>query len=147
MNTSFEVKEISPAKELSNITGGVYPINLFSKCIFKDIEVELESQKISLNASNTYPVRSCITTILSYGQDAANGHLDCSYWAKDLAGAQDRFNDNAKGKLRAAFIEGSKMVYTSNNIHTELTSTSSYIMPGVNIKLRFIIENLSLIHI
>ena len=79
VNTSFKIKEISPAKELSNITDGVYPIYFFSKCIFKDIEVELESQKISLNASNTYPVRSYIKTILSYGEDAANGHLECSY--------------------------------------------------------------------
>ena len=122
----------------------VYPLNLFSKCIFKDIEVELQHSKISLNASNTYPIKAYVTTLSSYGSDADKTHLRCSYFHKDSPGQQDNFEQNANGLARLQYISQSRMVHINDNLHTELTSTSRYIVPGVDIKFRFIIEDPSL---
>lgn len=150
INAQIKIKQIDkttkavtdiPAtpEDLGGIT--VAPVNLFSKAIFKDIEVELESQKISLNASNTYAVKAYTTTVLSYGTDAVRNHLRCSYWEKDTPGKYDSTADNVGAQARYKTIAGSRMVHICDNLHTELTTTNRYILPAVNIKFKFIIED------
>lgn len=150
INAQFKVKKInSTSKESEALDGipaagssyAVAPVNLLSKSIFKDIEVELESQKISLNASNTYAIKAYTATALSYGRDAKESHLRCSYWEKDTPGKYDALADNVGAKNRYKTIAGSRMVHVCDNIHTELTTTNRYIVPAVSIKFKFIIEN------
>jgi hypothetical protein len=145
-NNNRELIDIPQVAE--NAPMDVFPVNLFSKCIFKDVEVELENHKISLNASNTYPIKTYLTTLASYGGDATRNHLRCSYHLKDTAGQADNFALNVNGRNRHVYIARSKMVYISDDIHTELTSCNRHIVPGVSVKFRFIIENpnLFLIH-
>lgn len=119
----------------------VYPVNLLSKSIFKTVDVELNHNKVSLNASNTYPIKAYVTTLSSYGADANKTHLRCSYFHKDTPGQHDNFDGNVDGLERYHTIDLSRMVHINDNLHTELTSTSRYIVPGVDIKFRFVIED------
>ena len=137
--TTKAVTDLAPVTELKDIA--VAPVNLFTKSIFKDIEVELESQKISLNASNTYAIKAYTTTVLSYGTDAVRSHLRCSYWEKDTPGQYEKLGTNLGAQARYSYIAGSRMVTMCDNLHTELTTTNRYILPAVNIKFKFIVEH------
>ena len=141
---TIRIQRLTAARVLENLPATdpeVTPVNLFTKCLFKDIEIELESKKISLNSSNTYGVKAYITTALSYGLDAENGHLKCSGWKKDTPGKGDNFAQNEEGLKRYNLIKGSKLLTFCDNLHTELTTTSRYILPGVGINFKFITED------
>jgi hypothetical protein len=120
-----------------------HPSNLLTKSIFKDVIVEAHGQRLSINSSHTYAVKAYVTTCLSYGRDAAAGQLRCSYYLKDTPGQQDNFTDNAGGQKRYKFIQSSRAVEICDNIHTELTTTNRYLVPGVDFKFKFIIEDTS----
>jgi len=140
---TFKIRRVNAAREVSDLPdpADVMPVNLFTKSLFKDIEVELENQKISLNSSNTYGVKAYVSTALSYGKDAATGHLACSGWLKDTAGKFDNFDQNTNGLERATYIAKSKLFSFADNLHTELTTTNRLITPGITVKLKFIIED------
>ena len=140
---TFKIRRLNAGREVSDLPDDdvdVVPVNLFTKSLFKDIEVELENQKISLNSSNTYGIKGYVSTVLSYGKDAAEGHLACSGWHKDTAGKLDDFAANTGGRERAVFISKSKLFSFADNLHTELTTTNRLITPGITMKLKFIIE-------
>lgn len=149
-NAQFKIREInSTSKALSDLpaspddlkTIAVAPVNLLTKSIIRATEVELESTKISLNASNTYPIKAYTSTMLSYGHDAVRSHLRCSGYIKDTPGEYEDLAKNLGAQARYKMIAGSRMVQVCDNIHTELTTTNRYIVPAVNIKFKFIIEN------
>lgn len=118
----------------------VTPVNLLTKSIFRDIEVELENQKITLNSSPTYPIKAYVHTLTSYGDAAVRGHLHCSRWKADSPGVGDNLETNKNALLRYGYINGSRVVSFCDNLHTELTTTSRYLLPGIECKFRFIIE-------
>ena len=117
----------------------VAPLNLFSKCLFEDIRFDIQSVPIDLiSTQRAYPIKAFIETIASYGQDAAKGHLRCSYWLPDKpAKYADSPVSNKNFKERHKFIAESKNVQICDILHTELTSLSRYIVPGLNIKFKF----------
>lgn len=141
VNSATKAVEDLPAIPADLKTIKVAPINLMTKGVFKDIECELESQKVSLNASNTYAIKAYTSTVLSYGSDAVRNHLRCSYWKKDTPGEYNDLKKNFGAQARYKYIAGSRMVTMCDNLHTELTTTNRYILPAVNIKFKFIIEN------
>lgn len=148
VNASFQVKRLNENQVPINIPAvtaqapiDVYPVNLLSRSVFKDVECELDSTKISLNASNTYGIKSYLTTLISYGDESSKGLLQTSYFNKDTPGKFDTFADNAGGQARHSFIKESKVVHICDNIYTELTSTNRYLVPGVDVKFRFLMES------
>ncbi|MEL6277234.1 MAG: hypothetical protein AAFU03_19195, partial [Bacteroidota bacterium] len=119
VHASFRIRKINPTtravSDIASLTATtrsqakVYPVNMFTKCIFKQVEVELEHTKITTNASPTYPIRCYLHTVTSYGFDSQRTRLRCSGYKKDTAGKQDDFLDNERGLERYAYINGSKM--------------------------------------
>ena len=148
VNASFRIKKKdATSKEIGNVPDiptsnipVVAPINQLSKSIFKSVEVELENTPISLNASETYAVESYISTMLSYDKSAVNRSLRCSYFEKDTPGNYDTLASNTGAQKRAKWIEGSPLITVCDDIKTELTTATRYIVPGVSIKFRFIVD-------
>ena len=149
VNASFRIrKKNASTKALENIENTptavkditVAPINQLSKSIFKSVEVELENTPISLNASDSYAVESYISTMLSYNKSAVNKSLRCSYFVKDTPGEYDNLETNVGAQERSKWLVGSPPITVCDSVNTELTSSSRYIVPGVSIKFRFIVD-------
>jgi len=62
--------------DASDFTAGTnnFPNSLFSQC-----SISLNGVNITL-ASELYPYRSYLETLLTYGSDASNSHLTNAYW-------------------------------------------------------------------
>lgn len=120
----------------------VAPINMFTKALFKDIEVWMQQQQVSLVATTAYPIKAYLETLLSYGLDAERTLLACDYWRKDKPGKQDSLSDNADAvEDRYNFIANSRTVKFSNTIHTELTTMNRYLLPGLTFDFRFTLND------
>jgi len=119
----------------------VYPVNLLSRSIIKDITVWMNHVPISVNAVKNYGMKSYITNLLTYGVDAEKGLLATNYWHKDTYDKMDSIADNTKGKERHKYIEKSKIVKIYDNIQTELTTMSRLILPTTEVSLQFEMED------
>jgi len=64
------------------------PVNLMLHSMFSQVDVALNGTLIS-SATNTYPYRSMLETLLSYGEDAKNSQLTSELYYKDDAGRMD----------------------------------------------------------
>ncbi len=133
----------------------VAPINLFSKCLYKDIEIFIQQKQISRIASAAYPYKAYIETLCSYGKDAVDGHLSGSYYVKDDAGKQDVITDvpavianenvaavaaieaNSAFAKRHTFIANSKLVQISEPMNTDLSTLNKLIPSGVDLQFLF----------
>ena len=64
----------------------VAPINLFSKCLFRQIDIFIQSKKNSRTVTDAYGIKAYLETVCSYGRDAEKGHLRTSYFHMDDPG-------------------------------------------------------------
>ena len=150
INTKFCIKRINPAnRQLENIPAAagaaalVYPVDMMSSFLWKNVETKLNHTEISNNSSNTYGIKAALTTYLSYPESAQNSLLRASFAKKDTTGAKENIAANVNAQARAAWISESKTVETSDPIYTELTSTDKFITPGVEIEFLFTEENIN----
>ena len=116
----------------------VAPLNGLSKNIFRDIDTYIQQKRITLVATAAYPVKAFLETITSYGRDAENGHLRCSYWIKDEPGKHDIPNSNTAFTKRHKFIKKSRSIKMVETLHTEITTLNRYLLPGL--ELSFILS-------
>ena len=85
----------------SELDGGakVDPVNLFLHSLFGQLDISLNGRTIS-GESITYPYRTYLETLLSYGEEAKSTHLTPSLFYKDTAGKMDE-SDPTKGNADA----------------------------------------------
>jgi hypothetical protein len=149
INGKFKIKQVDATTKLAVALAGppaadaappCYPNDFLTKNIFKEVIVEAQSKMLSINSSNTYAIKAVTESLFSFGTDAKHGHLRCSYHHKDTPGQKDSYANNVAGKERYNIIAASKTVELCDNIHTELTTTNRYIVPGVDLKFKFVIE-------
>jgi len=115
----------------------VAPVNLLGKSIFKDVETYIQQKQITLVATAMYPVKAYLETIASFGTDAKNGHLRCSYFAMDKPGKYDSPADNTTFAERHKYIAKSRSVKIAELMHTEITTMNRYLLPGIDISFIF----------
>ena len=141
----------------------VAPINLFSKSLFKDIEIYMQTKQISRIASTAYPYKAYIETLCSYGKDAVAGHLGCSYYVKDDPGKHDVITAvagvpaalnvpavpeviaNSAFAKRHAFIANSKLVQISEPLNTDISTLNRLIPSGLDMQFVFQMANINFI--
>jgi len=144
VNCDFKVQKIgndgNPQDLVAADNSDVAPINLFTKAFFKNVETSLNHKTVSLHAVEAYPIKAFLETALSYGRDAADGHLRCSFWHKDKPGTHNTMADD-DFKARHKFISASREVSMCDTLHTELTTLNKYIPPGVDVQFRFIMNS------
>lgn len=119
----------------------VFPVNLLSKSIIKDVSVWMNHVPVSVNSLKTYGMRCYIANLLTYGVDAEKGLLKINYWEKDTIGKMDSLTENTKGLARHAYIAKSKLVKIYDNVQTELTTCPRLILPTTEILLTFDMED------
>ena len=64
------------------------PVNLLLHSMFSQVDVTLNGTLIS-SSTNTYPYRSMLETLLSYGEDAKKSQLTSELFYKDEASNMD----------------------------------------------------------
>ncbi len=69
----------------------VGPVNLFLQSLFNQVDVSLNERLIS-PSTPTYPYRSMIETLRSYGSDAPKSQLSSSLFYKDTSNRMDNGN-------------------------------------------------------
>ena len=113
------------------------PINVFSKCLFRQIDIFIQSKKNSRTITDAYGIKAYLETVCSYGRDAEEGHLCTSYFHKDDTGEADNIDTNSGFAERAKFISKSRKVIISEPMHTELSTLNKLVPSGVDIQFQF----------
>ena len=125
----------------------VYPVDMMSTFLWKNVETRLNHTLISNNSSNTYGIKAALTNYLSYDSTAQKCLLRTGFAHKDKPGDKERDPLPAAAQVRAEWIAESKVVETSDPIYTELTSSDKFITPGVEIDFLFTEETVSYTHL
>jgi len=120
----------------------VGPVNLFLHSLFSQIDISLNGTQIT-PATNTYPYRAMIETLLSYGGDAKESQLTSALYYKDQAGRMDAVdfaeaNRNAGLYNRAQFTKESHLVDMIGRIHADIFFQERYMLNEVNTKIKLI---------
>jgi hypothetical protein len=112
--------------------------SLFSQC-----SVSLNGISIT-QASELYPYRSYLETILTYGTDTASSHLTNAFWyldsgdllSCDPTAAYDA-NTNKGFIARLNKIKQSKEIQLYGRLHSDICNVSQYLIPGVRLQIKF----------
>jgi len=120
----------------------VGPVNLFLHSLFSQIDISLNGTQIT-PATNTYPYRAMIETLLSYGGDAKESQLTSALFYKDEAGRMDvtNFADATRNNgfyKRSKFAEKSHAIDMMGHIHADIFFQERYMLNEVNTKIKLI---------
>lgn len=126
----------------------VAPISMFTKAFWRDIEVYINQQQISLVATTAYPIKAYWETVLSYGENAANTLLATSHYFPATPGSLDGIgstgtNASTTFAARHEVIKGSKIVRMCDVLHSEISTMDRYLLPGLTLDFRFSINKSS----
>ena len=118
------------------------PANLFLHSLFNQVDVFLNDRMVSV-ASNTYPYRAIIETLLTYGSDEIKSHLTSALFYKDTAGRMDAVNPTAADgqanlglKKRYRFTRQSRVVDMVGMLHVDMFCQEKFLLNGVELKLK-----------
>jgi len=119
----------------------VAPSNLFLHSLFAQVDISLNGTLIS-SSTNTYPYRSFIETLLSYGEDAKKSQLTSELYYKDQAGRMDAitFDDAGNSGLaqRRALTLRSREFDMIGRIHGDIFYQNRFMLNEVGLKIKLI---------
>ena len=122
----------------------VGPVNNFLHSLFSHIDLSLNDTLVTSSASNSYPYRSYIETLLSYGFDAKSTQLTNQLWYKDKA-SRMHASELAAGPdpnpgfvTRRDYIAGSRVVDMIGRLHVDMFLQDKFLINGVDVKLRLV---------
>jgi hypothetical protein len=118
----------------------VAPVNLFLHSLFSQVDISLNERNIS-SASNTYPYRAYIETLLNYGEDAKKSLLTCEGFFKDEE--PDKVDPTTEGvhdglKTRYKLIERSQTVDMIGQLHCDIFQQNRLLLNLVDVKIKMV---------
>ena len=118
----------------------VAPVNNWLHYLFSQVDVYLNDTLVT-PSSNTYPFRSYVETLLSYGAEAKKTQLTSQLWYKDTAGHMEATQENA-GNVglvdRCRHIAESRVVDMMGRLHVDLFLQDKFLINGVDVKRRLV---------
>lgn len=116
-------------------------VNLLSQAIFKQVECSVNGVQINDLSTPTYHYKAFIETHLTYDNDLKETTLAaCELYNKDTVGKENTFSLTATGdsfyKRKVAYV-GKKICFNSI-LHIDFFQCPRYLLPGCDIKLKFI---------
>lgn len=122
----------------------VAPVNLFLHALFSQVDVFLQDRLVS-TSNNTYPYRSYLETLLSYGSDVKESILTSELFFKDSSKMMDvadptlaDANANMGLKERNKYIKAGVEVEMCGKIHSDIFALSRHLLNGVDLKIKLI---------
>ena len=135
-----KVKVLKSDENVLVETDSVAPVNLFLHSLFSQVDISLNERNIS-SATNTYPYRAYIETLLNYGEDAKKSLLTCAGFFKDTQpGKIDPKAADADAGLikRSELIKGSRTVDLIGQLHCDIFQQNRLLINLVDIKIKMI---------
>jgi hypothetical protein len=135
------------AQIIDNSTGAVItntakvgPTNLFLHSMFSQVDVSLNNVLVT-SSVNTYAYRAMIETLLNYGEDAKNNHLQSGLYYKDTPGKMelleiDSTKSHNSGWHRRRALSIGKTIDLFGRIHADVFYQNRYLLNNVELKLR-----------
>ncbi|GBN69183.1 hypothetical protein AVEN_76812-1, partial [Araneus ventricosus] len=118
----------------------VAPVNLFLHSLFSQVDVSLNDRIIS-SASNTYPYRAYLKTLLNYGEDAKKSLLTCEAFFKDDKPYQvDAVSEEACESLKKRYqlMANSRTLDMIGQLHCDLFQQNRLMLNLVDMKIKMI---------
>jgi len=122
----------------------VGPVNLFLHSLFSQVDILLNGTLIT-QSTNTYPYRSMLETLLSYGEDTKKSQLTSALFYKDQAGTMDSVdvgNDPAPRNdgliKRRSIARESREFDMMGRLHADIFFQDRYMLNEVAIKIKLI---------
>ena len=104
-------------------TADIFPTNFFFHALFKDVILKFNSTQIE-GGNGTYAQKAMFESILNYSADTTKTYLQSIGCA-------------ATNAERKAWIKKSKKFYMCGSILLDFFNQPKYLIPGVNVHLRF----------
>lgn len=115
--------------------GGV--INNMLHSLFRNVSVSFNNKIITSNDGN-YAYRSYIETILNYGNDASNTHLELAGWYNDKTSKNlDSLKDLEGLTKRKALVANSNIVELYDKVHVDVFKQEVLLINNVDVRLTF----------
>ena len=118
----------------------VVPANNWLHSLFSQVDVYLNDTLVT-PSSNTYPFRTYVDTVLSYGAEAKNTKLTSQLWYKDTAGHMDvtTVDGGNTGLIeRQRHVAESRIVEMMGRLHVDLFLQDRFLLNGVSVKIRLV---------
>lgn len=107
--------------------------------MFTNIKIYINNKLVESNAN--YEFKSFLSTMLNYGSDAKQTHLESSQWIGDgmLEEHTEQFSNAQKALMadRAKKLKGSPIIDMVGQPLTPLFQQNRYLIPGLNIRIEF----------
>lgn len=118
------------------------PVNLLPQTLFRQIELYVNGKQIADLSTPTYPYKAFIQTHLGNTSDCKKITYSPEMWSEDTLGKENTFTLTGETKAdsfvsRHTKIKEGKM-YFSMILHVDFLQCKSLLMPGVELKLRFV---------
>ena len=143
-NDKYYELHLTKTFEESPEVSKVFPVNLMCQAMWRDIEIKLNSRTVTKNPNLEYANKAYLETLMTYGNDALNTHMQSEMWVPD--DPEEIKNDNymeSYHKTKAAKEKASR--YCQNNefsfcmqLHTEFNSINGFIMDQMPYRFQFV---------
>lgn len=135
-----KVKIMHPdGKTLDRTTMTVSPVNLLFYSMFSQVDVTMQGKLIT-SATNHYPYKAMMQTLLSYGTDAKTSQLTSLMWEKDTPGHMDDCDventSNAGLSRRAMYFSGSRSVDLEGPILADAFQLDRFLLNQVAVGIK-----------
>lgn len=142
-----KISKHKPEVEVVTNTDRVAPINLWLHSLFSQVDVKLNNVLIT-SSVNTYPYRSYLETLLTYGKDAKDGQLSMECWCQDDGENDNRMENtvltddqnhkvNRGFKKRHDLLANGKMELIGR-LHCDIFLQDRYLPNGVDMNIKLI---------
>jgi hypothetical protein len=121
-------------------TDFVAPVNLISSALFRQVECEVNGFQVADLTSPTYHYKAYLETLITYGLDAKNTHLQAALYEPDSVGHEEDFTNESESfkKRKSWVIAHNNKLYFSTPIFIDFFQSQRYLIPGPTIKLKFL---------
>ena len=115
----------------------VGPVNLSLHSLFSQVDTSLNGTLITAS-TNTYPYRSMLETLLSYGEDSKKSQLTSALFYKDEASKMDATSITANERNEALFQRralavGSREFDMMGRLHAELFFQDRFMLNEIGV--------------
>ncbi len=111
----------------------VAPINLIGKTFFKTVKLWLNN-KLCYDSGDLYAYRSYLETMLNYGKEAKDSHLQAALYFSDVAGLMND-KKNTGFRQRGKWCKESRTLEVMAGLHTDISNQSRLMVNHINVKL------------
>jgi len=122
----------------------VGPVTLFLHSMFSQVDISVNGTLIT-SSTNTYPYRSVLETLPSYGEDAKTSQLTSALFYKDQAGVMDSIEFGGDVDAKNSGLVKRRSIATQNrefdmmgHLHADIFFQDRYMLNEVCVKIKLI---------